>query len=463
MKLFIQNAGKSSYGLSAGYLKTKDAGSASVPTVTQSTVETTGTSMKSVEVLVPSSKPKSYGFSSAYIRQKNQELRLSSSEVTPVVAASKPSVPVNVPVVPTAPSIVPPTPVVKAEPTSVVTAAVVAKAEPISKEEVVNEDDSSFLFLTNLKYEQQAKKSAALEVEQNSKIMETTESFRTSITRSIAKKVEAENIIIEELTSLQPLITNEIQVFGNRVRQLQQVSSVLETSYRTKEKQISQELELLAQMQQIRDRISERNILSEYDRALGKKKELIQVDQELFNSLAQVIKQLSEDALLCQKKQSVLAEKLNVFPSLSDREALLKYSWSDIADIQSVFSTSETTKAWNEADMKVQSLIASISSAESRRTVILEEVRTFESQTDPTSAFSKPKSSRSSRSESTSLARIDDSVFQSLSLSGGLSLVRVKSSDMRSLVETKTAKEMAFMAVNVAMVIADSLTVIATW
>jgi hypothetical protein len=229
-------------------------------------------------------------------------------------------------------------------------------------------------------------------------------------------------------------------------------------------------------MQQLRDRISERNILSEYNRALGKKQELIQVDQELYNNLAQVISQLSNDVLLCKKKEAVLTEKLNVFPSLSDRNALLKYSWSDIADIQSVFSTAETTKAWNDADIKVQGLIASISSAESRRTTILEEVRTLEAQAVPVSTLSSTPTEQQktgavaaesrvakASSSSTSLSRLDASVFQSLSLSGGLSLVRVSSSEMRSLVEAKSAKEVAFLAGNAVLVVLNSLVTLSSW
>jgi len=510
MKLFMQS--RPSYGLSAGYLKSRDANTGSSSSVTSSIpIKTSEKSVSPASTSQFQPVPRSYGFNSGYIRQKNEQLRI-SSEVTPVVSVSSSSspaiVPISAPVVAVSTSVTSSLPVRKnyglssgylkskaetsvstSKPTTVETLAVktvevkvnvnspvreiavpVIAKEQEEKEVAVNEDDSSFLFLNNLKYEQQAKKSAALEVEQKSKIVETTENFRSSLVKSMQKKIEAENIIIEELISLQPLISNEIEVFRNRVRQLQQVSSVLETSYRTKEKQISQELELLTQMQQLRDRISERNILSEYNRALGKKQELIQVDQELYNNLAQVISQLSNDVLLCKKKEAVLTEKLSVFPSLSDRNALLKYSWSDIADIQSVFSTAETTKAWSDADIKVQGLIASISSAESRRTTILEEVRTLEAQAIPVSTLSSTSTEQQKTgavaaesrvakgsSSSTSLSRLDASVFQSLSLSGGLSLVRVSSSEMRSLVEAKSAKEVAFLAANAVLVVLNSL------
>lgn len=509
-KLFMQAAGRSSYGLSAGYLKARETGLSTQVAAAPVTID------KTTSITEAPTAPRSYGFSSSYIRQRNEQPRSSSSEIIPVVSSSSPAVIVSS----SAPAVTTPVrassaaqseastpvkrnygpssgylkyktespaparaaPVSAAPVVSTPSKSTAVKAEAVSvapavpetvTEAAVNEDDSSFLFLTNLKYEQQAKKTAALEVEQNSRIVETTETFRSSVSRSLAKKLEAENIIIEELTSLRPLISNEIQVFANRVRELQQVSGVLETSYRTKERQISQELELLSEMQQIRDRISERNILAEYDRALGKKKDLIQVDQELYRNLAQVIAQLSNDIFLCKKKQTVLTEKLSAFPALSDRAALLKYSWSDIAEIQSEFSTAETTKAWKAADEKVQGLVAMISSAESRRTTILEEVRTLETQAvntpvqtaasisstqqQPDTSSVRAASSAAAKSSSTALARLDSAVFQSLTLSGGLALVRIPSSEMRNLLESKSAKEVAFLAGNAVLVVLNAL------
>jgi hypothetical protein len=104
MKLFMQS--RPSYGLSAGYLKSRDANTGSSSSVTSSIPIKTSDSEKSVSPVSTSQfqpVPRSYGFNSGYIRQKNEQLRI-SSEVTPVVSVSSSSsspasVPISAPVV----------------------------------------------------------------------------------------------------------------------------------------------------------------------------------------------------------------------------------------------------------------------------------------------------------------------------------------------------------------------------
>ena len=381
-----------SYGFSAGYLKLKESQEslvndtifatskiAETPIISKQPSTTTAptppavpvaSARPAVEVEVPR---RNYGFS-ANVRkpvETTQETSVPTSIVTIEPTIIKPSTPVIIepiaikeiiptPQEPTQASVAtsttlslvmdkeeqPPLPIDEPTLTTTKSEVFVADTTPTTNEQQEQRQESSSIFsnLSNINYEKIIKTSALVEQNKSNQIYTNLTNFNNIITNSITKKLEAENIIINELITLYPIILQELNTYNIRINELKSILITLTNTYNIKQKQIKEENILINDMLSISNKIQEKRILYEYNQALTKKQELLDIDTNLYNTLNIYMSQVSSDILSTQQKIHYLENKMLTYPKPTDREGMLKYSWSDISDIQAALLTAETTQ-----------------------------------------------------------------------------------------------------------------------
>ena len=361
-----------SYGFSAGYLKLKESKENDtiyttdyyeapvIPEQSSTTILPTpsavpvASTQSVVEVEVPMQR--NYGFS-ANVRkpiETPQDTSVPTTIVTIEPTIIKPSTPIIIE--PIAINEIIPTP---QEPVQESTIDTTTPSLTIDVKEAVVEDtttnnseteqdfsssSTTFSNLSNINYEKIIKNSAITEQNKNNQIYTNLTTFNTIITNSITKKLEAENIIINELITLYPILLQELNTYNIRINELKSILITLTNTYNIKQKQIKEENILINDMKSISNKIQEKRILYEYNQALAKKQELLDIDTNLYNTLNIYISQVSSDILSTQQKIHYLENKMLTYPKQTDREGMLKYSWSDISDIQAALLTAETTE-----------------------------------------------------------------------------------------------------------------------
>ena len=135
-------------------------------------------------------------------------------------------------------------------------------------------------------------------------------------------------------------------------------------------------------------------------------------------------------------------------------------------------------QAWRESDAKVKALIETLTAAEERRAAILQEeiklnydtttaiISTTDTTTtattsavDPTTAVESTQEPQEAEvvveqaavrtSPGTSIQRFDPSIYKTISLSGGRSLVKIPSKEIKALVDGRSTEELAIIITNV--------------
>ena len=287
-----------SYGLSAGYIKSKQPDGISKPTSTTAVISTTPELNDAKIVTTESSTKKSYGLSSGYkpsmgspVVDVNTDIAASNTNNKPHATLQlKSTAPVAIRETETKSetttesniltSFIDMSPDIETIPTTAI----------IKEEEEEKEKEFSFQFLSDLNYEQKLKQAAQLEIVEYSKTYTNLENLKLNLQKSLSRKEEAENMIIGELNQLRPLLNQELVLYESRYKNLLKTLDFLKNAIKNKKSQIITEKELLVQMTDIKNKIYEKRILSEYNIALTKKQELIIVDEELLNIL-----QVTED------------------------------------------------------------------------------------------------------------------------------------------------------------------------
>ena len=137
------------------------------------------------------------------------------------------------------------------------------------------------------------------------------------------------------------------------------------------------------------------------------------------------------------------------------------------------------TQAWRESDAKVKALIETLTAAEERRAAILQEeiklnydssttaiLPTTSSTTDTTTTAADTTTVLESQQQQepqeaevvveavrttpgTSIQRFDPSIYKTISLSGGRSLVKIPSKEIKALVDGRSTEELAIIITNV--------------
>ena len=136
-------------------------------------------------------------------------------------------------------------------------------------------------------------------------------------------------------------------------------------------------------------------------------------------------------------------------------------------------------QAWRESDAKVKALIETLTAAEERRAAILQEeiklnydssttaiIPTTTSTTDATTTATDTTTVLESKQQQepqeaevieeavrttpgTSIQRFDPSIYKTISLSGGRSLVKIPSKEIKALVDGRSTEELAIIITNV--------------
>jgi len=193
--------------------------------------------------------------------------------------------------------------------------------------------------------------------------------LQSQLTKSMSRKAEVDAVISRELESLRPRLANEVQKESSRVEQLEQLLKTFKSALTAKLSMIDGELSILSQMRDVRNKITEKAILSELDNALTKKSELIDIEKDIAKEINSSASNLEAEIADARIKLGTLASVLASIPVGEDLETTRQYTWADVDKLQAVLAGS--MEASLARDNKVQSFIKTYDEAMKRRGIIL--------------------------------------------------------------------------------------------
>ena len=158
--------------------------------------------------------------------------------------------------------------------------------------------------------------------------------LQEQLSKSIAKKQEVEYVISEEIN----VLTLKIQDIENSelvgIDSLRAVLDNLRAIAESKNKLISDSKVVLAQLKEVRDKITENSILNLLESSIDQKQELINIERDCCDDIYSLIFEVEAEIKRVDNKLLEIRKILKSLPSVNDREGARKYSWSDVESFQ---------------------------------------------------------------------------------------------------------------------------------
>jgi len=204
------------------------------------------------------------------------------------------------------------------------------------------------------------------------------------LSQSLKRKEEVENMISNEINKLKPRLMEELEKESVRLQSLSLLQKSFQSAVATKQAAINQEEIVLSQMRDVRGKIKEDVVAIQLDAAILKKSDLINIEQAINRDIENCVVNIANEISDANNKLSSLASVISAMPSGSDNSANRKYTWDDVAALQSQLSVS--IQAATSRDDKVRQFIKTFDDAMKRRGIVLGEplakelVATFQSQ-----------------------------------------------------------------------------------
>ena len=195
--------------------------------------------------------------------------------------------------------------------------------------------------------------------------------LETQLSQSLKRKEEVENMISNEINKLKPRLIEELEKESVRLQSLSILQRSFQSASATKKEAINQELIVLSQMKEVRSKIKEDIVAIQLDAAILKKSDLINIEETINRDIENCVVNIANEISDANSKLSALASVISAMPSGSDNSANRKYTWDDVASLQSQLS--ESIQAASARDDKVRQFIKTFDDAMKRRGIVLGE------------------------------------------------------------------------------------------
>ena len=136
-----------------------------------------------------------------------------------------------------------------------------------------------------INYDYQFRKLIKTELFHYAQSYKNNDVLKTKFSLSLDKKLEAENILISEIQTLRPLLISEYEILDKTYLSMQQNLNFYKHILNTKMTDIETMKVVLTDMNKLRVRIREKDILQTMDITINKNQKLLQIELELTDIL----------------------------------------------------------------------------------------------------------------------------------------------------------------------------------